>query len=46
MTPIAEARCCHCGVAAGSEMPGKVVLIILMFAAALVLSVVLAIAKG
>ena len=43
MTPVAEAKCCHCGAVASSELPGKVVLIVLMFVVAFALSIAIAI---
>jgi len=40
-TPSAVKQCLHCHAAQGSEMPGKIIIIVLMFAAAFILSIVL-----
>lgn len=45
MTPHAEPACCACGAKHGSELPGKVAIIVALFAAAFVVSVVLALAR-
>lgn len=44
-TPFAEPACIGCGVAARSEMPGKIAIIVALFAAAIVASVLLALAR-
>jgi len=42
MTPFAEPACVACGAKHGSELPGKVAIILALFAAALAVSVLLA----
>ena len=41
MTPIAEPACCHCKRVSSSELPGKVMIIVLLFAAAFALAIAL-----
>lgn len=42
MTPMAEAKCCWCGVSISSELPLKVIGIVVMFLVAFALSLALA----
>lgn len=45
-TPIGEAACCHCGEQKRSDLAWKIPVIVLLFALAVILSVVVAMARG
>ena len=45
MTPFSEPACVACGAKHGSELPGKVAIILALFAAALAVSVLLAMVR-
>lgn len=42
MTPITEPACSHCGAAHSSELPVKIIIIVGMFIAAFIISILLA----
>jgi predicted amidophosphoribosyltransferase len=45
MTPSAESTCCHCHAAMGSELSWKIPVIILLFVAAFVVSILIHMAR-
>jgi hypothetical protein len=42
MTPTSEPACCHCGARARSELAWKIPVIVALFVAAFILSIVVA----
>jgi predicted amidophosphoribosyltransferase len=45
MTPTAEPACCHCGARAASELAWKIPVIVALFMAALILTILLNMSK-